>query len=371
MVNKKTFKKYKAYLNDELEAASIYNILAKSYINPDKASIFIKLAESEIRHASHWAKLIGLESSKLNYNKNTIRTIYVKLVCRLFGPDKILPWLARIESAGVRVYDNDPEAKFLSSEERNHAKTILQMASTISPKSHQSNESTIKSVAQGNVRAAILGINDGLISNFCLIMGFAGGATATGNPEYILLAGFAGLLAGSLSMGAGEYVSVKAQVDLYEYQISKETEELILWPEEELEELKLIYMAKGLSEDLATETAQSIIDNPESAINTMVREELGLNPDDLGSPITASITSILSFTMGAIVPIIPFMLTSGNLALILTSLLSIFSLMIIGGITALNTGVNLLKGSMRMLFFGSAAALITYISGTLIGVGLS
>ena len=116
---------------------------------------------------------------------------------------------------------------------------------------------------------------------------------------------------------------------------------------------------------------QSIINNPESAIDTMAREELGLNPNDLGSPIIASITSILSFTLGAIVPIIPFMLTSGTLALILTSLLSIFFLMIIGGITALNTGVNLLKGSMRMLFFGSAAALITYISGTLIGVGLS
>ena len=371
MLNRKNRKKYKTYLSDELEAASIYNIIAKSYVEPEKASIFIKLAESEMRHASHWANLIGMDSSKLNYNKNTIRTMYVKLICKLFGPDKILPWLSRIESAGVKIYDKDPEAKFLSEEERHHAKTILQMTSPISSKSHQSNESTHKSVTHGNVRAAVLGINDGLISNFCLIMGFAGGATATGNPEYILLAGFAGLLAGSLSMGAGEYISVKAQVDLYEYQIRKETEELTLWPEEEMEELKLIYMAKGLPEGLAKETAQSIINNPESAIDTMAREELGLNPNDLGSPIIASITSILSFTLGAIVPIIPFMLTSGTLALILTSLLSIFFLMIIGGITALNTGVNLLKGSMRMLFFGSAAALITYISGTLIGVGLS
>ena len=197
MINRKNRKKYKTYLRDELEAASIYNIVAKSYAEPEKASIFIKLAESEMRHASHWANLIGIDSSKLNYNKNTVRTMYVKLICNLFGPDKILPWLSRIESAGVKIYDKDPEAKFLSKEERNHAKTILQMASPISSKSHHENESTHKSVTHGNVRAAVLGINDGLISNFCLIMGFAGGATATGNPEFILLAGFAGLLAGS------------------------------------------------------------------------------------------------------------------------------------------------------------------------------
>ena len=185
--------------------------------------------------------------------------------------------------------------------------------------------------SSGNIRAAILGFNDGLISNFCLIMGFAGGTVIAGNPEYILLAGFAGLIAGSLSMGAGEYVSMKAQVDLYRYQIQKEQEEILLWPEEEEEELKLIYMVKGLSEDIAIKTAQKIMSDPKSAIDTMAREELGLNPDDLGSPVKASLTSILAFASGAIVPIIPFIFTLGNTAVFISAILSTFVIMIIGG----------------------------------------
>ncbi len=223
----------------------------------------------------------------------------------------------------------------------------------------------------GNLRAAILGVNDGLISNFCLIMGFAGGTVATGNPEYILLAGFAGLLAGSLSMGAGEYVSVQAQVDLYSYEIQKETQLIQSNPKREAEKLKSIYISKGLSEKLATQTAQEIINNPEASIDTMAREELGLSPSNLGSPIKASITSMSSFTLGAIVPIIPFILSSGHTAIISSAILSILSLMIIGGITAINTGVDFFKGAIRMLMFGGFAAIITYISGTLIGIVLS
>jgi VIT1/CCC1 family predicted Fe2+/Mn2+ transporter len=223
----------------------------------------------------------------------------------------------------------------------------------------------------GNLRAAILGVNDGLISNFCLIMGFSGGTIVTGNPEYILLAGFAGLLAGSLSMGAGEYVSVQAQVDLYSYEIQKEKQQIQANPKKETEKLKSIYISKGLSEELATKTAQEIINNPKAAIDTMAREELGLNPSDLGSPLKASIISISSFALGAIVPVIPFILSSGHAAIISSAILSILSLMIIGGITAINTGVAFFKGAIRMLLFGGFAAVITYISGTLIGMGLS
>ena len=223
----------------------------------------------------------------------------------------------------------------------------------------------------GNLRAAILGVNDGLISNFCLIMGFAGGTIVTGNPEYILLAGFAGLLSGSLSMGAGEYVSVQAQVDLYSYEIQKEKQQIQANPKKATEKLKSIYISKGLSEELATKTAQEIINNPKASIDTMAREELGLNPNDLGSPLKASIISISSFALGAIVPVIPFILSSGHAAIISSAILSILSLMIIGGITAINTGVAFFKGAIRMLMFGGFAAVITYISGTLIGIGLS
>ena len=221
-------KKYAIYLKDELEAASIYNILAKYYPESEKATIFSQLAKSEMKHAEHWAQYLDINSKSLTQNKKTPKTIYIEVICKLFGPDKILPWIAKMESKEISAYGKDPDAQFLVEEELNHARTISDIASSTLPKSHSDNELIPLMQSSGNIRAAILGFNDGLISNFCLIMGFAGGTVIAGNPEYILLAGFAGLIAGSLSMGAGEYVSMKAQVDLYRYQIQKEQDRVHL-----------------------------------------------------------------------------------------------------------------------------------------------
>ena len=219
----------------------------------------------------------------------------------------------------------------------------------------------------GSLRAAVLGANDGLISNFSLVMGVAGG---TGNPDFVLLAGVAGLLAGAFSMAAGEYVSVRSQRDLYENELRKEQIELSEWPEEEQTELELIYQAKGLSEEDSRRVASKLMADPKVALDTMAREELGLDPSQLGSPVSAAASSFVAFVVGAVIPILPYAVGAGDLAFSLSAGLGAFALMMAGGVLALMTGVNAAWGAARMLLAGGAAAAVTYGIGRLIGVSV-
>jgi VIT1/CCC1 family predicted Fe2+/Mn2+ transporter len=166
-------------------------------------------------------------------------------------------------------------------------------------------------------------------SNFSLVMGIAG---ANAEPRFVLLAGIAGLLAGASSMAAGEYVSVQSQRELYEQQIAIEREELEMSPEEEREELSLIYQAKGVPMNQAEDLAERILSNPETAIDTLAREELGLDPSALGSPWIAAASSFVAFAGGAVIPVIPYILTTGNTAFIASAVVCGLSLFILGGL---------------------------------------
>ncbi len=212
-----------------------------------------------------------------------------------------------------------------------------------------------------------MGVNDGLVSNFSLVMGVAGG---TGNADFVLLAGLAGLFAGAFSMAAGEYVSMRSQRDIYEFELAKERIELIEWPEEELEELELIYQAKGLSAEEASTVAQRVMADPEVALDTMAREELGLDPSELGSPRGAAFASFLAFVGGALVPIAPHVLQAGDLAFLLSAGLSAAALLIVGSTLASMSGRTVWWGGLRMLLAGGAAATVTYGIGSLVGIPL-
>ncbi len=220
----------------------------------------------------------------------------------------------------------------------------------------------------GSLRAAVFGINDGLVSNFSLVMGFAG---ADAKPEYILLAGVAGLLAGSFSMAAGEYVSVRAQRELFEQQIAMEKQELEMSPKEEEEELSLIYQAKGIPEEDAHMMARRIIENPRTAIDTLAREELGLDPSQLGSPWVAAGSSFVAFIVGALVPVLPFLVTSGSKASGASALLSCVALFGVGALISIFTARGPLFSGLRMLAIGLVASLITYSVGWLLGVSVA
>jgi vacuolar iron transporter family protein len=217
----------------------------------------------------------------------------------------------------------------------------------------------------GNLRAAVFGVNDGLVSNTSLILGMAG---ASAGSQTLLLTGIAGLLAGALSMAAGEYVSVRSQREVYEYQIGLEREELEQYPQAEADELALIYEAKGLPREDARRLAQTLIADPERALDTLAREELGLNPDELGSPTGAAVSSFLAFAAGAVIPLLPHLLADGGTALYGSIALSGVALFGVGAALSLFTGRGALVSGLRMLAIGAAAGAATFAIGGLIGV---
>ncbi|MFN5031532.1 MAG: VIT1/CCC1 transporter family protein, partial [Flavobacteriia bacterium] len=226
-----------------------------------------------------------------------------------------------------------------------------------------------RSVGGNAIRAAVLGGNDGLVSNFSLVMGIAGATVAqTG----VLLAGIAGLLAGALSMALGEWISVKSSQELYENQMQLEMDELETNPEGERKELKLIYMAKGIPEDQAIKIVDDLMKDKNLAHQVLVKEELGINAEELkGSAIEAALSSFFLFAIGAIIPVLPFMFLSGYQAIVLSTLLSAIGLFLIGAAITLFTGRNVCFSGFRQVIFGLAAAAVTFGIGKLIGVSMA
>jgi vacuolar iron transporter family protein len=221
----------------------------------------------------------------------------------------------------------------------------------------------------GNLRASVFGVSDGLVSNASLVLGVAGAGSGS---AYVLLTGAAGMLAGALSMAAGEYVSVRSQREMYEYQIALEREEIAEYPEEEAEELALIYQARGVELEQARRVARALLAQPEQALDVLSREELGLNPDDLGSPSGAALSSFFSFAVGAAIPLIPFLLTrsTSTLTLEVTAATTCVALFCIGLVLSLFTGRDALKGAFRMVLIGAGAGLISFLVGKALGVAI-
>ncbi|MXY22594.1 MAG: hypothetical protein F4Y49_14825 [Dehalococcoidia bacterium] len=223
-------------------------------------------------------------------------------------------------------------------------------------------------LGDGNLRAAILGVNDGLVSNFSLVMGVAGGID---DPKWVLLAGIAGLLAGAFSMAAGEYVSVAGQRDVYRNRIRTLAASLRASKYEEILRIAAIYESKGLTTLESMEVAKRLMENPDAALDTVVREELGLSEDTLGSPLGAASSSFVAFIIGAIVPILPYLLGAGSLAFTLSAALSALALVIVGALVAAGSGRNLAWGGAKMLMAGGGAAAVTFGIGNLVGIAIA
>ena len=217
----------------------------------------------------------------------------------------------------------------------------------------------------GTFRAAVFGVNDGLVSNMSLVMGVAGASTDT---RFVLLAGVAGLLAGAFSMAAGEYVSMSAQRELFENEIEIERRELAEDPRGEQKELELIYRSKGLPNAAAAQLASEMMSDPDVALDTHAKEELGLNMKELGSPWGAAASSFVSFVIGAGVPVLPYMLLSNGVAFMASLVLSAFALLAVGAMISSYTGRNAVISALRMLLIGFGAAAVTYLVGRAIGV---
>ncbi|MDA1188814.1 MAG: VIT1/CCC1 transporter family protein [Chloroflexi bacterium] len=361
-------RQYRRYFQAELEMAALYKALADRANDGHRRQVLNELATWEVRHAAKWAEKLGIPIPQHPPTRLTLRHRILLLAADVVGLRRVLPFLLRGEADEIRAYSKDPEASELIPEERRHAGMLRKLFGE--GRGSQVAAFEPRQIVSGSaVRAAVLGVNDGLVSNFSLVMGVAGAST---NSDFILLAGVAGLLAGAFSMAAGEYVSVRSQRDLYENQIDIERAELEEFPGDEEQELTLIYEAKGLSKESAAQVAKHLMTNPQVALDIMVREKHGLDLDEVGSPWTAAGSSFVAFCLGAIVPILPFMLGGmGQVAVGTSAAASGLALVVVGGSLAYFSNRNVAWGSLRMLLAGGAAAAVTYGVGSLIGTTIT
>lgn len=222
-----------------------------------------------------------------------------------------------------------------------------------------------RDIQGGIARASVFGASDGLVSNVSLILGVAG---ADPSATYVRLAGIAGLIAGAVSMAAGEYVSMKAQAELLQRELEIERRQLARQPHVETVELAQIYQARGLDPDTAMEMASQMMADPDRALETHAREELGIDPSSLGSPIGAAVGSFLAFAVGAIVPLVPWFVGEGDAAVVASVLLTVVAAATIGALLGTFTGRSRVLSAARQVLIAVVAAGVTYGIGWLVGV---
>jgi VIT1/CCC1 family predicted Fe2+/Mn2+ transporter/DNA-binding phage protein len=369
----KDTERYLANWLDEQNSAFIYRSLAEIEKDANLAEIYRRMVTVELRHAERWEKLLVEAGQKPPEFKPILRTRILIWLAKRMGPSVVLQSLQASEQEGTQNYAAQPEAKGMVEDERSHSRLLSQMSGSVEGGMEGGQlamlEGRHRTTGGNALRAAVLGANDGMVSNLSLVMGVAG---ASSNNKAILIAGLAGLLAGSCSMALGEWLSVQSSRELFSNQIKIEGEEVEQAPEEEAEELALIYESRGLDPEQARTLSKQIMENHEHAVETLAKEELGINPEELGgSAWEASITSFFLFALGAIVPVCPFLFVNGQTAILVSIAFSIVGLFLLGAIVTLFTGKKVLFSGMRMVIFGMLAAAVTFGIGRLIGTSIS
>jgi vacuolar iron transporter family protein len=359
--------RFRGLLASEQRSAALYHHLAEA-ASGEQRKVLAELAAVERKHAAHWAyKLTELGEQVPGPARFGVRARILGWLAHLFSVAAVLPFLERAEHTDAGQYQGDSDATAaMAIDERSHARVLTRLRESRGsddPRSIQRRERWHRGDRSGALRAAVFGVNDVLVSNTSLVMGFAGSG-ASGST--ILFAGLAGLLAGAFSMAAGEYISMRSQKEAYEREISLESEELRDDPEAELEELALIYRAKGLDAEEAHRVAVTIMQDSDAALDTMAREELGLDPDQLGSPWSAAVSSLLSFALGAVVVVLPFMFGS-DLAVPVAIASAGVALFVVGATMGLLNGRSAIRCGARQLFIGGGAALLVFMIGHLVG----
>ncbi len=365
-------KKQRNNIQTEVDASYLYQKLADNESDSTVSDVFSQMSEIEKSHAVAFAEKENLSIDE--FLKPSWRAKTLNIIGKVFGYDYILGVMMETEKsvAGAIVNAKHKNNLPISGSETNHVKilrSILEQGDKVTGAQLSKFEKRHRSVGGNAIRAAVLGGNDGLVSNFSLVMGIAG---ATQYQQGVLLTGVAGLLAGALSMALGEWISVKSSQELYKNQMDLEMEELETNPAGEMRELALIYMSKGIPKQQAQEMAEEIMKDTTHAHQILVQEELGINAEELqGSAMEAAISSFILFAIGAIIPVLPFMFTKGILAITLSVVGSAFGLFLIGAAITLFTGRNVWFSGFRQVLFGLAAAAITFGIGKLIGVSLA
>jgi VIT1/CCC1 family predicted Fe2+/Mn2+ transporter len=377
--------RYLRYLSDERKASRMYRALAE-LADGDRRAALLELADIEDRHAAHWVSLLQHAGADVPAEDPSLDPDDEAMLrrARQFSLDTVLPELEQAERDAQGIYDDEPDAApGMADDEREHERVLrrLSSAGSAAPQKARSpdevrsamnrSEPWHRTDKSGSLRAAVFGASDGLVSNTALVMGFAGSGAAGGvDSRTVLFAGIAGLLAGAFSMGAGEYVSVASQRDVFHREIALEKSELESKPLEEQRELELIYRAKGLDAVTARTTAETIMSNPDVALDTLVREELGLDPGDLGSPLRVALFSFVAFAVGAVVPVLPYLFATDTTALVLAVVFASVALLAVGGTVGRLSGLGVVRSALRQFLVGAGAAAFTYALGLAVGSSL-
>jgi vacuolar iron transporter family protein len=333
---------------EEQRSAFLYRKIADKETGHPRSALFLELAQAAESQGRIWAdRIVATGGQVPSGYAPEFRTRLAAALVAKFGVKPMRGVLAALKVRGMSLYTKS---------DAGHA--TPQRLEDVGLR-HRG------AASGGNLRAAVFGVNDGLLSNASLILGVAG---ANAEANVILLSGVAGLLAGAFSMAAGEYVSMRSQREMFEYQINLERQELMLYPHEEMQELALIYGGRGMPKAEAEKLAATITSDPEKALDALAREELGLNPDELGSPWGAAVFSFAAFTLGALVPLLPFLVGTGSMALIISIALTAAMLFAVGALLSLFTGRNAFRSGARMLAIGALAGGATFLIGKLMGV---
>ncbi|MBS1870913.1 MAG: VIT1/CCC1 transporter family protein [Actinobacteria bacterium] len=371
--------RWRRNLQDERDSAELYRRIAAAEEDERLAGVYRRLAEVEERHAGLWADRLRAAGAPVPRHRVGWRTRVLGWLARRVGTGFVVPTVTAMEEADAGGYDAQAEAAGtpLPDEERSHARLLRAISDGQGPAGGGRGlegpalarlEGRHRGASGNALRAAVLGANDGLLSNFSLVMGVAG---AQLSHSAILVTGFAGLVAGAGSMAMGEWISVMNARELFGRQIAIEREELTEAPDEEREELALIYEAKGLPAQQARELAERLMASPEHALDTLAREELGIDPSELGGSATqAAATSFVLFAIGAVVPIAPFLVLRGTAAVVVSAALAAAALFGVGALITLLTGRGVLFSGGRQVLVGMAAAALTFGIGALIGQGV-
>lgn len=359
--------RFRQYWQDEVDSAFIYSALAALEASEPLAEVYRRLAATEERHAEVWRSRLSAEGPEPTRPSPSRRARILVWLAKRLGPEYVLPTLSEQESRDSHTYGEYEEVgeREMARDERSHAHLLQTIGGGVSGGELARFEGRHRALGGNALRAAVLGANDGLLSNFSLIMGVAGAELAN---ETILITGIAGLLAGAGSMALGEWISVQSSRELQQHQIEVERAELTEMPEEEREELILIYLAKGLERAAAERLADRMLADRDQAVSTLAREELGIDPAELGgSAWTAAGASFVLFAIGAVIPLIPYVFLEDGSAIAASVALSAMGLFGLGAATALMTGRGIAFSGIRQLLIGIAAAAITFGIGSLIG----
>ena len=361
-------RRLESLLSDVLRSAYLLRVLASTDSNEKRAAVFERMAVDDLRRASLIAQRLGVGAPHLRPRPFGPFGVFLYVAAKVFGTRRIASIVGRTHRDISSSFAEISDGHVHSAEERLHGEVIQRI---VEGEHDEGGVGTpligLLSWRGGVLRAAILGVNDGLVSNFGLVMGVAGGTNDSG---LVALAGIAGLLAGAISMGVGEYVSIRSQRDFFEYMIGREKAALQTRPEQMVDDIARMYEDRGMTRDEARVVAQRMMTRPEMALETRIREDIGLNPDDLGSPWGAAFSSVAAFSIGAVVPVTPFLVATGNGAIVGSALAAGAALATVGGGLAWMSGINPVRGGLRMLLLGAAAAAITFGIGSAVGLSL-